>query len=89
MRFATRPGEGSLKLVVHNFRPKPLRVLLNNDAGSVVSIELKPGETRLPVGRISAGDEIRLETETWVPAEEICNNDWRRLGFHISGIQFA
>jgi 2-polyprenyl-3-methyl-5-hydroxy-6-metoxy-1,4-benzoquinol methylase len=89
MRFNTKPGDSSSELVLYNFRPKPIRALLQINNRAAVPIELKQGESRLPVGRIDAGDEIRLDVETWIPAEEISNNDWRRLGFHISGIQFV
>ena len=87
MRFNTKPGSSSSELVLHNFRPKPIRALLQINNRAAVPIELNQGESRLPVGRIDAGDEIRLDAETWIPAEEISNNDTRRLGFHISGIQ--
>ncbi|MBV2150014.1 class I SAM-dependent methyltransferase [Sphingobium sp. AS12] len=86
LRFCTSIGGGRSELVIHNFRPRPIKAKVRRDGGSAVKMTFVPGETRLPVDVIEVGTVLQFESETWRPSEEIGNLDTRRLAFHIGGI---
>jgi hypothetical protein len=52
-------------------------------------LHLTPGETRLPVNDWQPGETLQLDSETWIPALEIGNQDTRRLAFQIAGIELT
>lgn len=79
--------DAECSLVIQNFREKTVstRIALGHNEQQVLA--LPPGETLFSVGRVAAGDVVRIESETWCPAEEIGNQDTRRLAFQVSGIR--
>lgn len=86
LSFDTAIGPGKNVLVIHNFRPAPVRATLRKDGGPAAALTLVPGETRLAIGAIEVGTMLRFHAETWRPSEEIGNLDSRKLAFHISGL---
>jgi len=65
-----------LRLVVLNFRLKPIWGILRIEHRSEVSIELKPGETQPSVSRSNTGNEIRLEADNRIPAKGLFKAEW-------------
>jgi SAM-dependent methyltransferase len=82
------PSAKSCTLIVQNFRAKSVLTSLQVGERRPLPLEIIPGENRITLGRWNADEPVVFTSETWVPAEEIGNQDKRSLAFQVSGIEF-
>ena len=87
IHFETSMGSKPKVLILHNFRLQPVRLTWWLDTGGPETIELPVGQTKLNLGPVDRGNTVCFRAESWIPADEIGNNDHRRLAFQISDIE--
>jgi hypothetical protein len=75
------PGE--LTLIVDNHRPGPVAYKCDRDGQRAFEGVLHYGENRLTFAGVRPGSRIEINSETWIPNDEIQNGDTRPIGFHI------
>ena len=75
-------------LGLHNFRHKPLRVVIGNSGGVLVERNLPPGRSEIEIDIDQARNGLTLNAETWVPDIEQGNGDNRRISIHLEDVVF-
>ncbi len=78
----------TVSLGLQNFRGRGIRVSIVNEDRTIITRNLTPGRNDVDIQINAKQAKLIVSAETWVPAEECNNGDYRRIGIHLQDVSF-